>query len=58
MKKIELEKNIPIEVSKEQYNKAKKAFSGIIAHRKDGDKYYIKLMLGKYKDQLEFLLNN
>lgn len=49
--------DVPIEVTKKQYDKLIKTFAGIIAHRKDKDgKYWIKLWNMKYKNELKHAL--
>lgn len=45
----ELKYNIPVEVTKEQYDRLKVEASGIIAHRQENGRYWIKLLLPKYK---------
>ena len=37
-----------VEVTEEQYKKLMHDFRGIVAGRKDGDKYYIKMMIMQY----------
>lgn len=57
MKSVEY--NVPIEVPNQTiYNSLMKDLEDIIAGRKDGNKYYIKLMLIHYKGTLESELNN
>ena len=54
-----MELNKEIEVSKIKYNILKKMFKGIIAHRVEGGKYYVKalLFLG-YKKMMETVINS
>jgi hypothetical protein len=40
--------NTEIEVTKDQFRILVSNLSGIIAHRKENDKYYIKCMWSKY----------
>ena len=47
--------NQPILVEKEIYIIFMTKLSGIVAGRIDGDKYYIKLMVGRYKDYVNKL---
>ncbi len=54
--KIEWDK--PIEVTKSQYEKAMVDFSTLIAGRKEGGKFYIKLWFMQYKTRLAILLHN
>ena len=56
---MELKYNTPIEVNQKQYNICMSRHHGICAGRKDGDKYYIKVLLMKYaKDVDRDLINN
>jgi hypothetical protein len=51
--------NTPIEVNQKQYGVCMTKHQGICAGRKDGDKYYIKVLFMKYaKDVKRDLLNN
>jgi len=45
--------NKSLEVTQEQYIGLRKKFSGIIATRKEKEKYFIKLLIMKYKLQVE-----
>ena len=55
---MEIKYNTPIEVTEEQYNRITKRFRMIVAHRRDDEgRYWIKLWVMKYKDQLEKELN-
>jgi hypothetical protein len=56
---IELQYNIPVEVTKEQLRLMMKKFSGIIAGREDQEsgKCYIKLWMMRYKHNVEAYLN-
>lgn len=53
---IEYDKEI--EVSEEQYLLVLKEFSGVIAHRQENDKYFIKVLLMKYAGLIERILKN
>ena len=50
--------NTPTQVTKEQYNQFRVLFAGLVAHRTENNKYYIKplLFLG-HKKQMELILN-
>jgi hypothetical protein len=51
--------NTPIEVNQKQYGICMSKHHGICAGRKDGDKYYIKVLFMKYvKDVEKDLINN
>lgn len=48
-----------IEVNEKQYNVLREHFSGVIAHRKENHKYYIKIWYSKYEELiLNFLKND
>jgi hypothetical protein len=49
---MEIKYNTQIEVNQKQYNICMNRYSGICAGRKDGDKYYIKVLLMKYANQV------
>ena len=57
---MEIKYDIPIEVTKKQYQRIIKKFSQIIAHRIDDDdgRYWIKLWAMEFKDELEKELTN
>lgn len=55
---MDLQYNIPVEVTEKQYRATKSQFGGIIAHRNDNGKYYIKLWLTAYKSRVEQCLEN
>jgi len=48
-----LKYDTPIEVTQAQYNQLRIAFEGIIAHRTDGTKYFIKVWDMRYVKQVE-----
>ena len=51
--------NTPIEVNQKQYGICMSKHHGICAGRKDGDKYYIKVIFMKYaKEVAKDLKNN
>ena len=50
--------NIPIEVNQKQYNVCMNTLSGIVAGRVEDGKYYIKVLLMRYKKNIKRLLNN
>jgi len=52
--KIEYDKEI--EVSLAQYNILKHEYAGVVAHRKEKGKYYIKVLLMKFKEDIGELL--
>jgi hypothetical protein len=45
--------NTPIEVNQKQYGICMSRHHGICAGRKDGDKYYIKVLFMKYVKEVE-----
>ncbi len=49
--------DIPIEVTKEQYIQMKYLFAGIVAHRTDGGRYWIKRLWPNYRREVEQYLN-
>jgi len=55
---MDLQYDIPVEVTEKQYRAVKSEFGGIIAHRKENGKYYIKLWLMRFKSLLEQSLEN
>lgn len=56
--RFDLQYDIPVEVTEKQYKAAKSEFGGIIAHRKENGKYYIKLWLMAFKSRVEQCLEN
>ena len=48
--------DIPVEVTKEQYNYLKVNYAGIVAHKNEDERYWIKLWMMKYKDEIELFL--
>lgn len=55
MKKSDL--NIPVKVTKEQYHKIRIWFAGIVAHRTENGKYYIKRLWPGTRKEVEMFLN-
>lgn len=47
-----------IEVSQDKYNLLRTKFSGIIAHRKKDDKYYIKIWYSQYEKLILQTINS
>jgi hypothetical protein len=56
---MEIKYDTPIDVNQKQYNVCMSRHHGICAGRKDGDKYYIKVLFMKYAKDVEkdLLLN-
>jgi hypothetical protein len=54
MAKTDLKLDEPIEVTEAQYNLARAKLGGLVFHRKDEEtgKFYIKLAMSKYKDDV------
>jgi hypothetical protein len=56
---MKIQYDTPIEVNQKQYGICMTKYHGICAGRKDGDKYYIKVLLMKYAKEVERdLINN
>ena len=55
---MEIIYNKPIEVTQRQYNICMNTLSGIVAGRIDDGKYYIKVLLMKYKKNVKNVLTN
>ena len=56
---MKIQYNTPIEVNQTQYNICMRRHHGICAGRKDGDKYFIKVLFMKYVKEVEKdLINN
>ena len=55
MKQLEID--IPIEVSRNVYTIMIQLFAGIIAHRQEAGRYYIKRLYPGYKKETEQVLN-
>jgi len=47
---------IPIEVTRQQYHACRAHLSGIVAHRQEAGRYYVKLMLQSYEKQFKLIL--
>lgn len=56
MIKVEYDKEV--EVSFLKYNYMKSVLSGVIAHRTEKGKYYIKCLLMAYKKEVNYILNS
>jgi len=56
---MNLQYDVPVEVTRAQYRKLVKHFPEVIAHRRDlkTGKYYIKLWDMRYKEQVERMLS-
>lgn len=50
---MEFKYDVPQEVTKEQYEAMMHKLSGLVAGRISEGKYFIKLMMPKYKDYVE-----
>lgn len=55
---MKIELDTPIEVSETQYYILMHNMQGVIAGRKDGDRYFIKCWLMRYKNIVEKIINN
>jgi len=55
--KMEIQYNVQIEVTEKQYNLSINRLDGIVAFRKENNKFYIKPLLMKYKKHIESILN-
>lgn len=55
---MEIIYNQPIEVNQKQYNVCMNTLSGIVAGRMSNGKYYIKVLLIRYKKDVKRILNN
>ena len=54
---MKIEYNVKIEVTEKQYNLSINRLNGIVAFRKENDKFYIKPLLIQYKKEIEKILN-
>ena len=54
---IEIEYDKPFEVTEAQYKYCMNNFAGIVAGRKSKGKFYIKLWMMAYKEELQSALN-
>ena len=54
---MEIKYDVPIEVTKSQYEILMNDCSGIVAGRIEDGKYYIKVWLMRYKDMVTKILN-
>lgn len=55
---MEIQYNVPFEVTKEQHNKLMINCAGIVTGREENGKYYIKVWLMKYKEHVEKILES
>lgn len=51
-----LQYGVEVQVTRSQYRRLVKAFPGVIAHRRNAGKYYIKLWDMRCKEQIEKML--
>ena len=56
--KMEIQYNVQIEVTEKQYNLSINRLDGIVAFRKENNKFYIKPLLMKYKKHIQSILNS
>lgn len=54
---MEIKYNTQIEVEKPKYNILMTKLSGIVAGREDGGKYFIKVLVMKYANYVQQILN-
>ncbi len=54
---MKLEYDIPEEVTEKQFRALIPRCGGIICGRKEGDKYFIKLWLTKYREHIKKIIN-
>ena len=54
---IKADLDTSVEVTRKQYIQMKYLFAGIIAHRTDGKRYWIKRLLPNYRKEVERYLN-
>ena len=55
---MEIQYNVQIEVTEIQYNKSINRLNGIVAYRKENNRYYIKPLLMQYKKDIKTILNS
>lgn len=55
---MNLKYNVKTEVTRSQFAELKKYASGICAFRQEAEKYFIKLLLPSYKNQVESIIKN
>ena len=53
---MDIKYDTPIEVSKEQYKRLIIQFAGVIAHRNENGRYWIKIWLMRFKEKLQHAL--
>jgi len=54
---MEIKYDTPIEVEKPKYNILMTKFSGIVAGREEDGKYFIKVLVMKYANHVQQILN-
>jgi hypothetical protein len=54
---IKIKYDTPIEVSKKQYDIIINDFSGVVAHRTENGKYFVKVLLMKYSKFIKQIIN-
>lgn len=54
---MEIKYNTPIEVEKPKYNILMTKLSGIVAGREEDGKYFIKVLVMKYANHVQKILN-
>lgn len=50
---IDLQYDIPVEVTQKQYYAIRRDYAGVCPHREENGKYYIKLWYMSYKDRVQ-----
>lgn len=53
---IEIKYDVPFEVNEKQYNALVKHFDGILCHRKEGEKFFIKVWLMQHVKNIREVL--
>ena len=54
---MEIQYNVEIEVTEKKYNLAINRLDGIVAFRKENNRFYIKPFFMKYKQTIQSILN-
>ena len=55
---MEIQYNVKTEVTKNQFANLKKYCAGICAFRQEGEKYFIKLLLPQYKNDVQSIIRH
>jgi len=55
---MEIEYNVKTEVTKNQFVNLKKYCAGICVFRQEGEKYFIKLLLPQYKNDVQSIIRH